>query len=77
MLWLFVNTFTANDKYPAINRDNFTQPIQIQLSRKRKSFSQFLSRVSKCGLNFNSFKKKLTLIANVIPKLQTRKEEIR
>ena len=41
MLWLFVNTFTANDKYSPLNRDNFTQPIQMQLSQKWKAFSDF------------------------------------
>ena len=57
MLWLFVNTFTANDKYPPLHRYNFTQPIQIQSSQRRKSFSKFFSKLLKCGLNLNSFKK--------------------
>ena len=39
MLWLFVNTFTAADKYSPLNKDNFTQPIEIQLSQKSKTFS--------------------------------------
>ena len=77
MLWLFVNKFTANDKYSPLHRYNFTQPIQMQLSQRRKTFSEIFSRLLKCGLNLNSFKKNLTLIENVISKLRTRKEEIR
>ena len=45
MLRLFLNTFTADDKYSPLHRDNFTQPIQIRLSRTKifflRSFRQF------------------------------------
>ena len=40
-LRLFLNTLTVNDKHYLLNRDNLTQPIQIQLSQKQKTFSQF------------------------------------
>ena len=43
ILRLFVNTLTADDKYSLLNRDNLTQPIQILLSQKQKTFSQFFS----------------------------------
>ena len=33
ILRLLVNTFTANDKYSLPNYDNFSQPIQMQLSK--------------------------------------------
>ena len=36
-----INKSTANDNYSLLNRDNLTQPIQIQLSQKQKAFSQF------------------------------------
>ena len=39
MFGLFVNTSTADDKYSLLNSDNLTQPIKMQLSRKRKTFS--------------------------------------
>ena len=39
---LFPNTLSANGKYSLFNRDNLTQPISMQLSRKQKSFSTFL-----------------------------------
>ena len=38
---LFVNTLTADDKHYMLNRDNLTQPIQIQLCQKQKTFSKF------------------------------------
>ena len=41
ILRLFANTLTADDKYPLLNRDNLTQPIQITLSQKQKTFSHF------------------------------------
>ena len=56
---MFVNTFTADDRYSPLNRDNFMQQIQMKLSQKRKSFSRFLSAVLKSRLNFEHFQKKL------------------
>ena len=53
-----VNSFTADDKYSPLKRDNFTQPIWIILSQKQKTFSEFLSAVSKSRLNFEYFQKK-------------------
>ena len=38
---LFVNTLTADDKYSLLNNHNLTQPIQMQLSQKQKTFSTF------------------------------------
>ena len=59
MLWLFVNRFTGDDKYSPLNRDNFTQPIWIILSQKRKTCSEFFSPVLKSTLNFETFQKKV------------------
>ena len=39
ILGLLVNTLAADEKYPVLNRDNLTIPIQIQLSQKQKTFS--------------------------------------
>ena len=38
---MFVNALTTGDKHYLLNRDNLTQPIQMQLSQKQKTFSQF------------------------------------
>ena len=58
ILKLFVNTLTADDKYSLLNRDNLTQLIQILLSRKQKTFSEFPSSFLKSTLNFEHFQKK-------------------
>ena len=56
ILGLFVNTLTAHDKYSLLNRDNLTQPIQMQLSEK--TFPEFFLRILKSSLNFEDFQKK-------------------
>ena len=55
---LFPNTLSADGKYSLLNRDNLTQPIQMQLSWKQKTFSQFFSPFFKSSLNFEHFQKK-------------------
>ena len=75
---LFPNTLSADGKYSLLNRDNLTQPIQMQVSRKQKTFSEFFSAFLKSNLNFEHFqKKKMTLIADVFQKLQTQKNLVR
>ena len=54
----FPNTPSADSKYLLLNRDNLTQPIQLQLSRKQKAFSQFFSALFKSSLNFEHVEKK-------------------
>ena len=49
---LFPNTLSADGKYSLFNRDNLTQPIQTELSRKKKTFSEFFSAFLKSTLNF-------------------------
>ena len=77
ILGLFVNTLTDDDKYCLLYRDNLTQPIQIRLSQKQKTFSQFFSAFLKSTLNFEHFQKKMTLIADVFPKLPSPNKMIR
>ena len=57
-LRLLVKTLTDDEKYSLLYRENFTQPIQILLSQKRKPFSQFFSAFFKPTLNFEHFQKK-------------------
>ena len=77
ILRLFVNTLTDDDKYSLLYRDNLTQPIQILLSQKQKTVSQFFSAFLKSTLNSDHFQKKLTLITDVIPKLPSPEKVIR
>ena len=43
ILGLLVNTLAADEKYPVLNRDSLTIPIQMQLSQKQKKFSQIFA----------------------------------
>ena len=71
ILWLLVNTLAADDKYPVLNRDNLTIPIQMQLSEKEKTFSEFFSAFLKSTLNFKYFEKKVFLIDFLFSKFPT------
>ena len=55
---LFPNTLNVDGKYSLLNTDNLTKPIQMQLSRKEKSFSEFFWSFFKSRLNFVPFQKK-------------------
>ena len=57
-LRLFVKTLTLDDKHYLFNRDNLTQPIQIQLSQRQKTFPEFFFAFSKSLLNFKHLPKK-------------------
>ena len=57
-LGLFVNTLTADDKQSILERDNLTQPIQIQLSNKQKTFSNFLVNFKNLDQLLNILEKK-------------------
>ena len=54
----FPNTLNANGKYSLFKRDNLTQPIQMQLSRKQKTFSDCSGAFLKSSLNFAICQKK-------------------
>ena len=77
ILRLFVNTLTADDKYFLVNRNKLTQPIQILLSSKQKTFSEDFSAFLKSTFNFEHFQKNMTVIGDVFPKLRTSKKVIR
>ena len=76
ILGLFLNPFTAINKYSLLNRDNFFKHFQMHLSQKRKIFSNFFLYF----INFNSvsniFKKTMTVIADVFLKIWTPKNVI-
>ena len=77
ILGLFVNTLSEDERYCLLYKDNLLQPIQILLSQKQKTFSEFFSPFLKSTLNFERFQKKITLIADVFPKLPSPKKVIR
>ena len=73
ILGLFVNTLSEDDKYCLFYNDNLLQPIQILLSQKQKTFSEFFSAFLKSTLNSEHFEKKINLIADIFPKLPSTK----
>ena len=58
ILRVFVNTLTADGKYPVQECQNLQIPIEMQLSEKRKSFSKFFVPFLESTSNFNHFEKK-------------------
>ena len=58
ILGMLVNTLAVDEMYPLLNRVNLTIPIQMQLSQKQKTFSQFFAAFLKCRLKFKYFEKK-------------------
>ena len=55
---LFLNTMSGDGKYSLFNRDNLTQPIQMILSGKQKTYSRFFYSFLKSSLIFELFRKK-------------------
>ena len=75
---LFPNTPSVDGKYSRLNRDNLTQAVQKQVSRKQKYLSEFFSEGLNSNLHCEHFqKKKMTLIADVFPKLRSPKNLVR
>ena len=54
----FLKILAADHKYLVLNRDNLTISIQMQLSQKQKTFSQFFAAFLKSTLNFKHFESK-------------------
>ena len=45
----------TDEMYPVLNWENLTKPIQMQLSQKQKTFSEFFAAVFKSTLSFEDF----------------------
>ena len=58
ILGLFINTWTAEDKYFLRSSENFPQPIKMQRSRKQKTFYQVFAAFLKFTFKFKYFEKK-------------------
>ena len=54
-LRLLVKKLTDDEKYSRLYRENLTQPIEILLSQKRKTFTKFFAGFLKPILNFEHF----------------------
>ena len=58
MLEVFVNTLPVDGKYPVQGCENLQLPIQMQLSEKRKTFSEFFVPFLESTSNFKHFEGK-------------------
>ena len=58
ILRMFVTTLTDDGKCSLLYRNNLMQPIQILLSHKQKTFSEFFFAFLKSALNFEHSGKK-------------------
>ena len=52
ILGLLVNTLAADGKYLVIDRDNLKIPVQMQLSHKQKTFSEFFCCIFETWFQF-------------------------
>ena len=58
ILGVFVTTFNVDGKHPGSDCKNLQLPIQMQLSEKRKAFSQLFVPFLESTSNFKHFEKK-------------------
>ena len=58
------------------NSENLRQPIQMQLSKILKTFSQHFAELLQSTSNFKHLKKQMTLVAYVFLKLPTVKNTV-
>ena len=74
ILWLSVNTLTADYEYPRSNREKLPLQVQTQLPEKLEIFSRFFIAFLESPLNFEHLLKKMSLLAQVFLKLLTPKD---
>ena len=73
ILGLLLNTLLADRVYLVLHRNNLTVEIQMELSQKQKTFSQFLVHFWNLSEILVVLKKKMTFIDFLFPKLRTPK----
>ena len=76
ILRLFAKTLIVDDKHYLLNRDNLTQPIQMQLYQEQKIFSEFFLAFLKSILNFKHLPKNDALIADVFGEIRVPKNMV-
>ena len=68
---------TADDKYSLRNSATLPQPIEMQLSKNLKTFSQPLTQFQQSTSKFKYFEQNMTLVAYAFSKLRTVKCMVR
>ena len=74
ILGLFFNTLAADDNYCLFNKDNLTEPIQMQSSKIKKKFRSAFVHFWNLDQILNIYEKKMTVISYVFPKLPLRND---
>ena len=77
ILKLFFKTFTADAKDYLLNRDNLGELIQMQISQKQKTFSEFSFAFLKSLLNYKHLLKKKDPHSDVFPEIPAPKNLVR
>ena len=77
ILWVFVNTLTADGKYPDQDFENLPLPIQMQLSERPITFSELFVPFLDLHQILNILNKRMIVIANIFAKLETVKNLFR
>ena len=77
ILGVLINKLASNDKYPVQDCENLWLLIQMHYLKNEKNFLKFLFDFWNLHQFLNIFKKKMIVIANVFPKLQTVKDLVR
>ena len=77
MLGFFRDTLPANVKFPFRDSENLVSPIQMQLSLKMETFSDFFVPFLQSTSNFKHFEKKMIVIAPLLRNLKTVKDLVR
>ena len=76
ILRLFPNTLIVDDKHYLLNRDNLSEPIEMQLYQEQKIFSEFFLAFLKSILNFKHLPKNDALIADVFGEIRVSKNMV-
>ena len=74
---MFVNTLTADGKYPVQYCENLQLLTQMQFSEKRKNFCEFFVPFLESPSNFKHFEKKMMVVTNIFPNWYTVKILVR
>ena len=77
ILRLFVNTLKVDDKHYLLNRDNLTQPIQMQSSEKQKKIPEILFAFLTSISNFKHSPRNMTFRVYVFPVIPVPKNMFR
>ena len=73
MLGLSVNTLTSDGNCPIQGCESLQLPIQMQLSEKQSTFSEFFFPFLESTSYFKNFETNMIVTANAFPKLRTLK----